>query len=43
MVLDQSVPEYDAMRESIAKLRAVDRTSTLYDATLMDLTRDVLQ
>jgi iron-sulfur cluster repair protein YtfE (RIC family) len=35
-VLDKSVPEHDAMRESIAKLRSMDLDSTGYDATLME-------
>jgi iron-sulfur cluster repair protein YtfE (RIC family) len=41
-VLDKSVPEHDAMRESIAKLRSMDLDSTGYDATLMELMREVL-
>jgi anaerobic glycerol-3-phosphate dehydrogenase len=41
-VLDKSVPEHDAMRESIAKLRSMDPGSTGFDATLMELMREVL-
>jgi iron-sulfur cluster repair protein YtfE (RIC family) len=41
-VLDKSVPEHNAMRESIAKLRSMDPDSTGYDATLMELMREVL-
>lgn len=41
-VLDKSVPEHDAMRESIAKLRSMDPGSSGYDATLMELMREVL-
>jgi hemerythrin superfamily protein len=41
-VLDKSVPEHDAMRESIAKLRSMDPDSTGFDATLMELMREVL-
>lgn len=41
-VLDKSVPEHDAMRESIATLRSMDSDSTGYDATLMELMREVL-
>jgi iron-sulfur cluster repair protein YtfE (RIC family) len=41
-VLDKSVPEHDAMRESIAKLRSMDPDSTGYDAALMELMREVL-
>lgn len=41
-VLDKSVPEHNAMRESIAKLRSMDPDSTGFDATLMELMRKVL-
>jgi iron-sulfur cluster repair protein YtfE (RIC family) len=41
-VLDKSVPEHDAMRESIAKLRGMDPDATAYDDTLMELMREVL-
>jgi len=41
-VLDKSVPEHDAMRESIARLRAMVPASAEYDATLMELMREVL-
>jgi iron-sulfur cluster repair protein YtfE (RIC family) len=41
-VLDKSVPEHDAMRESITKLRAMNPVSDTYDAALMELMREVL-
>ncbi len=42
MALDKSIPEHEAMRESIAKLRAMDPDATAYDDTLMELTREVV-
>jgi iron-sulfur cluster repair protein YtfE (RIC family) len=42
VALDTSVPEHEAMRASIAKLRAMDPDATAYDNTLMELMREVL-
>jgi hemerythrin superfamily protein len=41
-VLDKSVPEHDAMRESIAKLRGMETTDAGYDDTFMQLMREVI-
>jgi iron-sulfur cluster repair protein YtfE (RIC family) len=41
-VLDKSVPEHTAMRESIARLRGMDPDATAYDDTLMELMREVI-
>ena len=41
-VLDKSVPEHDAMRELIGRLRSMEATDAGYDSTFMELMRDVL-
>jgi hemerythrin superfamily protein len=41
-VLEKSVPEHDAMRESIAKLRGMEPTDFGYDETFMQLMREVV-
>jgi hemerythrin superfamily protein len=41
-VLDKSVPEHDAMRQLISRLREMEPTNTAYDQTFMELMRDVL-
>lgn len=41
-VLQKSVPEHDAMRESIARLRAMQPGDLEYDRTFMQLMRDVI-
>ena len=42
IALDKSVPEHNAMRESIAKLRGMDPDAAAYDDTFMELMREVL-
>jgi hemerythrin superfamily protein len=42
LALDKSVPEHDAMREIIEKLRAMEPDAAAYDETLMELMREVL-
>jgi anaerobic glycerol-3-phosphate dehydrogenase len=41
-VIDKSVPEHNAMRESIAKLRTMDPATPGYDDTVMELMREVI-
>ena len=41
-VLDKSKPEHDTMRQLIARLRGMEPTGADYDATFMDLMRNVL-
>jgi hypothetical protein len=42
IALDKSVPEHNAMRESIAKLRTMDPGTPGYDDTVMELMREVI-
>jgi len=41
-ILEKSVPEHDAMRASIARLRAMEPTDFDYDEALMQLMREVV-
>jgi hypothetical protein len=41
-VVEKSVPEHDAMRESIARLRGMEPTDFGYDDTFMQLMREVV-
>jgi len=41
-VVDKSVPEHDEMRRLIDRLRGMEPTDAAYDATLMELMRDVM-
>ena len=41
-VVGKSVPEHDEMRRLVAKLRSMEPTDTDYDATVMELMRDVM-
>ena len=42
IAIDKSVPEHNAMRDSIAKLRTMDPSTPGYDDTVMDLMREVI-
>ena len=42
IAIDKSVPEHNAMREHIAKLRAMDPMTPGYDDTVMELMREVI-
>lgn len=42
IAIDKSVPEHNAMREHIAKLRTMDPMTPEYDDTVMELMREVI-
>jgi hemerythrin-like domain-containing protein len=41
-LVDKAEPEHDTMRHLISKLRSMEPTHAAYDATLMELMRDVM-